>query len=67
MAMLCLQDDIFEWHFVVRGPPDTEFEVGGSEAPGCFTRSMVSLVGQAAHVAQHQDWQLRCSLWSAID
>lgn len=23
----CLQDDIFEWHFVVRGPPDTEFEV----------------------------------------
>lgn len=22
-----LQDDIFEWHFVVRGPPDTEFEV----------------------------------------
>jgi len=23
-----LEDDIFEWHFVVRGPPDTEFEGG---------------------------------------
>jgi hypothetical protein len=24
------QDDIFEWHFVIRGPPDTEFEVRGA-------------------------------------
>lgn len=23
-----LEDDIFEWHFVVRGPPDSEFEGG---------------------------------------
>ena len=22
------QDNIFEWHFAVRGPPDTEFQVG---------------------------------------
>ena len=22
-----LQDNIFEWHFAIRGPPDTEFEV----------------------------------------
>ena len=22
-----MQDNIFEWHFVIRGPPDTEFEV----------------------------------------
>jgi hypothetical protein len=28
-AGICLQDDIFEWHFVVRGPSDTEFEVRG--------------------------------------
>lgn len=23
-----LKDDIFEWHFTVRGPPDSEFEDG---------------------------------------
>lgn len=23
-----LQDDLFEWHFTIRGPPDTEFEGG---------------------------------------
>ncbi|KAL3163216.1 Ubiquitin-conjugating enzyme E2 32 [Trebouxia sp. C0010 RCD-2024] len=23
-----LQDNIFEWHFAIRGPPDTEFEGG---------------------------------------
>lgn len=23
-----LEEDIFEWHFVIRGPPDTEFEGG---------------------------------------
>ena len=22
-----MQDNIFEWHFAIRGPPDTEFEV----------------------------------------
>lgn len=22
-----VQSDIFEWHFVIRGPPETEFEV----------------------------------------
>ena len=22
-----VQDNIFEWHFAIRGPPDTEFEV----------------------------------------
>lgn len=26
--MLALQDNLFEWHFTVRGPPDTEFEGG---------------------------------------
>lgn len=27
--MACpLEDDIFEWHFTLRGPPDTEFEGG---------------------------------------
>lgn len=42
-----LQDDIFEWHFVVRGPPDTEFEVccawgwkDSSFGPRCQARSM---------------------------
>lgn len=24
---LLTQEDIFQWHFVIRGPPDTEFEV----------------------------------------
>lgn len=28
-----LQDDLFEWHFVVPGPPDTEFEVRGAHTP----------------------------------
>lgn len=23
-----LEDNLFEWHFTIRGPPDTEFEVG---------------------------------------
>jgi len=26
-ATLYPQDNIFEWHFAIRGPPDTEFEV----------------------------------------
>ena len=26
-APCSVQDNIFEWHFVIRGPPDTEFEV----------------------------------------
>ena len=25
---LALQDNLFEWHFTIRGPPDTEFEGG---------------------------------------
>lgn len=27
------QNDIFEWHFVIRGPKDSEFEVSDA-APG---------------------------------
>lgn len=27
-AILFLQDNLFEWHFSVRGPPDTEFDGG---------------------------------------
>ena len=29
------QDNIFEWHFVVRGAADTEFEVGSEAATFC--------------------------------
>lgn len=24
----CLKDNIFEWHFTIRGPPDTDFDGG---------------------------------------
>ena len=26
--LTCSKDNLFEWHFTVRGPPDTEFESG---------------------------------------
>ena len=27
LLLVVTQDNIFEWHFAVRGPPDTEFQV----------------------------------------
>lgn len=32
-----LQDNIFEWHFAIRGPPETEFEVIDSYVGSCIT------------------------------
>lgn len=34
-----MQDNIFEWHFAVRGPPDTEFEV-------CFPDHLLRMLVQ---------------------
>lgn len=28
LLWIIFQDNLFEWHFTVRGPPDTEFEDG---------------------------------------
>ena len=28
-----MQSNIFEWHFAIRGPPDTEFEVNIDQLP----------------------------------
>ncbi|PNH00169.1 Ubiquitin-conjugating enzyme E2 32, partial [Tetrabaena socialis] len=30
-----LETDIFEWHFVIRGPRDTEFEVRAADPCSC--------------------------------
>ncbi len=32
-TLLHAQNDIFEWHFAIRGPADTEFEVGAVSRP----------------------------------
>ena len=33
LHQLVVQDNIFEWHFAVRGPPDSEFQVCGAYCP----------------------------------
>jgi len=43
------QDNIFEWHFVIRGAWDSEFEVGGARRGGVLASFRV--VVQAGSVA----------------
>ena len=65
-ATLYPQDNIFEWHFAIRGPPDTEFEV---RWPACLpsnlrhvhmllktlTRTLIAYLGRyaAARLSLH--------------
>lgn len=47
-----LQDNIFEWHFAIRGPPDTEFEVRQLAAPSCVSYNPLLLTC----AAMYSDW-----------
>jgi hypothetical protein len=45
------QEDIFEWHFVIRGPPDTEFEVRARQQ--CYCMMVQKFLGRAPSPTGH--------------
>lgn len=51
-----LDEDIFQWLFAVRGPPDTEFEVRKTQPKPlfCFPRAFADCV----HLNSRAGWHL---------
>lgn len=52
-GLVCPQSDIFEWHFIIRGPRDTEFEVRGSMVLGTRLSRALSGSGTCGRHTHH--------------
>ena len=54
-CQVCVQDNIFEWHFVIRGPPDTEFEVRSSaQMPSsCWPHAQWPRIATSGYIGIH--------------